>query len=298
MPAGSLTNSWASSPNNVRTTNLNTNLPMSATVPPLFARQKLGNSAPTPPHSTYQPHLGPPSAELSRLELNVHHHVDTVFGSLARLITNKQDQAVDQMIRRIESLETRVDKALKMMKDMKESLEIHDAKRTALLRDIYASLNGRVKEAEDQLDNCALRRNPEGSRHNQGGKSQELRPRPQRSQSVLVSPTHRTPNRMHKMSRSDANGYGSLYTDIQQSYTARSEGQDKGRRASKDVLAGIDIPINSPPDIRNHPALREFQAAPEYDPTGSPTRNSEVFYQPSFFHPQAQPGWYTKAFGE
>ena len=276
-----------------------TNVPVSATVPPLFARLKLGNSVPTPPHSSYQPHSGPPSAELSRLELNMHHHIDTVFGSLTRLIINKQDQAVDQTIRRIEKLEKRVDKALKLMKEMKESLEIHNGERTSLLREIRMFPNGQAKKPYDLLNDSAPQHNPEGNGRDEGSRGRELKPRPQRSQSVLVSPSHRIPDRIHKPSRSDANSHEVFDADIQRSYmAARNVGQSEGMKASKNIFARGGIPRSNPPDIRNHPALREVHAAAEDHSNGSPTRNSQVFYQPSFFCPQAQPGWYTKAFGE
>lgn len=50
------------------------------------------------------------------LELNIHHHIDTCFGSLSRLITDKIDQCSDQLLRRIEDGEHRLERSLKSAK--------------------------------------------------------------------------------------------------------------------------------------------------------------------------------------
>lgn len=110
-PSVASTNSWAHQQQE--------NPPPSATVPPLFSH----NHVPPPPanYRDYEPPSGPLPAELVRLELTLHHHIDSCLGSLSRLVTDKHDQTLDQLLRRFEEQERKVDKALKSAKvDIKE----------------------------------------------------------------------------------------------------------------------------------------------------------------------------------
>ena len=87
-------------------------------VPPLFSDGHVNNSVPPPPptYHEYQPASRPLPPELGMFELNIHHHIDTCFGSLSRLITDKIDQCSDQLLRRIEDGEHRLERSLKSMK--------------------------------------------------------------------------------------------------------------------------------------------------------------------------------------
>ena len=89
-----------------------------ASVPPLFSNGPVSNSVPPPPptYHDYQPTSRPLPPELRMLELNIHHHIDTCFGSLSRLITDKIDQCSDQLLRRIEDGEHKLERSLKSMK--------------------------------------------------------------------------------------------------------------------------------------------------------------------------------------
>lgn len=89
-----------------------------ATVPPLFSNGPATNSVPPPPHTyrDYQPASRPVPPELHMLELNIHHHIDSCFGSLSRLVTDKIDQCSDQLLRQLENSETKSEKSLKVVK--------------------------------------------------------------------------------------------------------------------------------------------------------------------------------------
>ena len=90
--------------------------PLSATVPPLFSNPH--NHVPPPPqnHKDYQPPSGPLPVELARLELTLHHHIDSCFGSLTRLVNDKHDQTADRLLTRLEDQERKTEKALKNLK--------------------------------------------------------------------------------------------------------------------------------------------------------------------------------------
>ena len=89
-----------------------------ASVSPLFSNGPVSNSVPPPPptYHGYQPTSRPLPPELSMFELNIHHHIDACFGSLSRLTTDKIDQCSDQLLRRIEDGEHRLERSLKSMK--------------------------------------------------------------------------------------------------------------------------------------------------------------------------------------
>ena len=79
------------------------------------------------------------------LELNIHHHIDACFGSLSRLITNKIDQCSDQLLRRIEDGEHKLERSLKSMKaDIKS---IQNGTHT-----VQDSVDG-IQERNDRSDN-------------------------------------------------------------------------------------------------------------------------------------------------
>jgi len=121
-PSVASTNSWAPQTQDLP------NPPNSATVPPLFS--DLHNAVPPPPltYRDYQQPSGPVPAELARLEMTLHHHLDSCFGSLSRLVTDKHDHTVDHLLRRLESHERKVEKAHKSLKgdvkDMKQEVEL------------------------------------------------------------------------------------------------------------------------------------------------------------------------------
>ena len=101
--------------------------PNSATVPPLFSDTH--NPVPPPPHTypDYQASVRQVSPDLARLELTLHHHLDSCFGSLSRLVTDKHDHTVDHLLRRLESHERKVEKSHKSLKgdikDIRQDME-------------------------------------------------------------------------------------------------------------------------------------------------------------------------------
>ena len=120
-PSIASTNSWAPQPQE------SSNPPNSATVPPLFSDTYNAVPPPPPTYRDYQPPSGQVPAELARLELTLHHHIDSCFGSLSRLVTDKHDHTVDLLLRRLESHERKVEKAHKSLKgdvkDIKQDVE-------------------------------------------------------------------------------------------------------------------------------------------------------------------------------
>ena len=124
---------------------------------PLFSNGPAINAVPPPP-STYrgfQPGTGPVSAELNMFELNIHHHIDTCFGALDRMITDKIDQSMDQLIRRLEDREQKDEKQFKIVKNgVKEIQEkvqyLHDD--VCLIKEANEPGNSSTNGAQAKFD--------------------------------------------------------------------------------------------------------------------------------------------------
>lgn len=106
-PSVASTNSWATQMQEP---------PNSATVPPLFSNVHNAVPPPPPTYRDYQPPVGQVPPELARIELTLHHHLDSCFGSLSRLVTDKHDNTVDHLLRRLESHERKLENSQKSLK--------------------------------------------------------------------------------------------------------------------------------------------------------------------------------------
>ena len=118
-----------------------------AAVPPLFSNGQANNAVPPPPPTfrDFIPGPGPVSAELNRVELNIHHHIDSCFGSLSRLVTDKIDQSLDQVIRHLEDSEQKNDKQFKIVKNGIKELQEN-------VHQLHQEI-GEVKGAEERRSN-------------------------------------------------------------------------------------------------------------------------------------------------
>lgn len=116
--------------------------PISALLPPYWPNHTT-NSVPSPPHSQqdYQ-RQGDLAASLSQLDLTIHHHLDTAFGSLARLMTDKHDRLLDHILRRLDDMDDRLEKAFKGTRD-----EIRDVSND--LARVKGALNNFSQNHED-----------------------------------------------------------------------------------------------------------------------------------------------------
>ena len=106
--------SWAAGrPSNLHNSWVSSNPRQSAVVPPLFANDRT-NSVPAPPtgFAGYEPNI-PMSPELTYVEAKLHFHIDTCYEALRRLIISKNDKVIDEVIKRTEKVEERVDKSFR-----------------------------------------------------------------------------------------------------------------------------------------------------------------------------------------
>ena len=126
-------NSWVSG------NSFASNAPLSALLPPSWPNHHTNNSVPSPPHNQHDyQRPGSMSATMARLELTLHHHIDSTARSMSNLITDKHDKIMDQTIRRLESLEETVSKGFRNLK--------------ADLKDIRKDIGGLKEESKDTME--------------------------------------------------------------------------------------------------------------------------------------------------
>lgn len=136
---------------------------LSAAMPqPLFT----GNHNFVPPpsqHPDFQPSTGPPPPALAQFEVNMHHHMDSVFARLNRTVNDKHDRGMDEISKRFDAMEERLDRGLKhhvaeklvnVRKDIKTLTQSVDgvAKTTIEAKDLVEGLEDRLKELEKSVE--------------------------------------------------------------------------------------------------------------------------------------------------
>ena len=127
----------------------------SAIIPPLFAPEN-NNFVPPPPPSFpgFQASTGPVPPGIAQLGATLHHHIDTCFERLAKMIIDKSDKVVDELIGRCENLDDKLGKSIKAvlseLGDVKK--EVSNLKDEALAGNKTGiELKASIKGLEDTL---------------------------------------------------------------------------------------------------------------------------------------------------
>ena len=234
------------------------------------------------------------------MELNLHHHIETCFGSLMRLTTDNTDRAIDKMVRRSDEVQETVEKGLKVVKN-----EIKDIRKEMgnIRKDvIYApqaseKLENAIKSLSQKLDKIddkvgKIERNyqqhelpiSESDQEASSANSQGQVSPQRRSQSVHASVSSGQAQRQPYTSGASGT--------TQASGSTQQSGNSRGRRSTtsnpggamrrsdersatrRDVFAQMEA-VNVPvPDIREHPAFRGV--AEEYG------RSSPIYQAPNY----------------
>ncbi|KAL9614632.1 MAG: hypothetical protein Q9167_000920 [Letrouitia subvulpina] len=248
-----------------------------------------GNAVPPPPHHFpgFQPHgQVPPS--LVRMEMNLHHHVDSCFNTLFRMTTENTDKIMDQVVRRLEDMQDTFQKALKTMKG-----DIREVKRDvghamADIAKIGQGVEGNnklIQAREEKLSKLEMKLEDVGLRCQQLALNAELArnetryqtPRqmspqksPQRSPerrsevdhsaSVCNGPRQQTRSgatRLSEGARQSANSNQSHQSDAAGRNTATRISDE--RSARREYFAELGAARGPMPDLREHPAFAASQ---------------------------------------
>ncbi len=296
-----------------------TNPPLSALLPPSWPNHQSNNSVPSPPHNQHDyQRPGSTSAAMARLELTLHHHIDSTAGSLSRLITDKHDRIMDQTIRRLENIEETV---IKGFRDLK-----------ADLKDVRKDVDGLRGEVKDTMESS---KKVQGFLHMLDGKLEALEKGVEehsckcqlaaadRSPSMPES-AHEQESALHRRTESahGALGQGEQRQQYRSgasrsSTSARQSGNSNRPRRSntsniqprnrtsdeldtrREYFAELGAARGPMPDLRDHPAFSGMQQAQGQIYSHDQDAMSSVLDGLPYVPPSLGDGhWYQQAYGQ
>lgn len=267
------------------------------------------NSVPPPPMSYpgFQP-SGPLPPGLAQIEMNLHHHIETCFGSLGRMTTDHADRSVDKMVRRVEDLQETFEKGLKGLrcevKDVRKELAsmrkemIERPRMSESIKESIGSLGEKLGHLDRKIDGIGSHYRriaaglTEGEREVSSGYSQSKEPPHKRSQSAHTSASSRPEQGQEYTSgtaHAVANTNNSVHSNRgRRSDTAKVSGtgvRRSGERSTRPENNAETGAANAQvPDIRDHPAYRGV--------TESHGLSSPIYQTPNY-----EEIWYQEAFG-
>ncbi len=296
-----------------------TNAPLSALLPPSWPNHHSSNSVPSPPHNQHDyQRPGSMSAAMARLELTLHHHIDSTTGSLSRLITDKHDQIVDQTIRRLESLEETVSKGFRSLKaDLKDvrkdigSLkgETKDlVKISDRVQEIITGLDGKLESLEKGVEEhsckCLLASAKRSPSEPESERQREVTShrRTESAHGALGQGEHRQQYRSGASRSSTSGRHSGNSNRAHRSNTVDSQGGNRMSNETdtrREYFAELGAARGPMPDLRDHPAYADLQQGQGYiyghDQNGRPSVLNGLPYEHKSF---SDGRWYQQAYGQ
>lgn len=251
-------------------------------------------------------------ADLAQLELNLHHHIDSGVSCLTRLLTDKTDRILDQLVRRLEALEEKVEKGTKdlesKVRDVRKECAILSQDNKALLKEFEKMKNsmkgldlkadfmrGKIEESQC-LDRCCQGKPPSGEPQNPDLQQAA----PKRSPETKTAFESSGQNQQRKAPASDTTSHRTQGSTQGHRSSQTSSGRAE-RSSNEEILAQINRADRQPPDLRDHPAYTGgqsehpliFSETPSDDSGTAVTSTPPLFHTPSF----RDGGWYKQAYG-
>ena len=306
-------NSWASG-NSFKANNA----PLSALLPRNWPNHH-NNSVPSPPHNQHDyQRPGSMSAAMARLELTLHHHIDSTAGSLSRLITDKHDRIMDQTIRRLDNIEEVVSKGFRNikndLKDIKRDIgslkgELKDvAASSEISQDIFKRLDAKLealeKSVEEHSCKCQLVAT-EPSPHMSDRERQKGAASHRRTESAhgaLGQGEHRRQYQSGASCSANSARHSANSNRAHRSNTSKSQpsnGMSEEMDSRREYFAELGAARGPKPDLRDHPAFSGMQQAQgqmyHHDQNEMPSILNDLPYEP----PSLSNGrWYQQAYGQ
>lgn len=293
--------------------------PLSALLPPRWPHHHTSNSVPSPPHTQndYQ-RSGPMSAGLAHLDLTLHHHIDTAFGALSRLITDKHDRTLDLTIRRIETIEDNLSKGFNRLKiEMKNTKgdikllrgAIDDvAKADSTLKEMVQGLEGNLGGLERCIEEhaCNCQQLLSGLSTSDPESDRQQRPisnrRTESANGALGYSDQRQqyPSGTSRSSNSTRQSGASVRRNRSNTQDGRSTKRASDERSMREFFAELGTAKGPVPDLRNHPAYAEGQERRSQVHGQDKSGTSRMLPVPLPYAPQplGDGGWYHQAYGQ
>ena len=296
-----------------------TNAPLSALLPSSWPSHHISNSVPSPPHNQHDyQRPGSVSAAMARLELTLHHHIDSTAGSLSRLITDKHDKIMDQTIRRLENLEDTVNRGFRNLKadfkDLRKDIsslkeECKDVvKSNDRVQDLFKGLDGKLEALEkgvkEHICECQFPVAERGLSEPESERQQKpARHRRTESAHGVLGQGEQHQQYRSGGSRSSASArHSGNSSRVHRSNTASSQTSNRVSDRTdtrREYFAELGAPRGPMPDLRDHPAYSGMQQGQGQiygrDENGMPSvLNGLPFEQPSL----SDGRWYQQAYGQ
>ena len=255
---------------------------------------------------------------MARLELTLHHHIDSTAGSLSRLITNKHDRIMDQTIRRLDSVEEAVSKGFRNvkndLKDIKKDIgslkgELKDVVASSeRSQDIFRRLNAKLealeKGVEEHSCKCQLAAT-EPSPHMSDRERQKGAASHRRTESAhgaLGQGEHRQEYQSGASRSSNSARHSAKSSRAHRSNTLKSQpsnGMSEEMDSRREYFAELGAARGPKPDLRDHPAFSGMQQAQgqiySHDQEGMPSILKDLPYEPRSL---SNGRWYEQAYGQ
>lgn len=307
-------NSWVSG--NSFTSN---NGPLSALLPRSWPNHHTNNSVPSPPHNQHEyQRPGSMSAAIARLELTLHHHIDSTAESLSRLITDKHDRVMDQTIRRLENIEETVSKGFRNLKadfkDIRKDIgslkgEFKDAMESSgRVQDLFRVVDGKLETLEKGLEEhsckCQLAATERSPRMPESEVQQEGRSH-RRTESAHGALGQSEYRRQYQSGASRSSNSARNSGNSNRAHRSNTLKNPPSNRANdemdtrREYFAELGAARGPKPDLRDHPAYSNTQQAQgqiySHDQNGMPSVLNGLPYE----HPSLSDGrWYQQAYGQ
>ncbi|KAK4696065.1 hypothetical protein P7C71_g1796, partial [Lecanoromycetidae sp. Uapishka_2] len=249
--------------------------------------------------------------------MTLHHHIDSSSGSLSRLITDKHDRAMDQMLRRLENLEDTVSKVSRILKsevkDIRKDLgSLHgdlnnvmkgSQRITQLVEDIEGKISTLGSHIEDYACKCQLTAT-ENSMSEFGSDRQQRERSHRRTESAHGALGHSEKRKQHQQdakrlkngareSAASSRGHRSRSNTLSGQPSSRVS--DERRREYFAELAALKGPV---PDLREHPA---YAGAQQDEAHGYGQDPNNMLHGASYENPSpslSDGRWYQQAYGQ
>lgn len=246
---------------------------------------------PPVPYPGFQP-AGPSPAGLVQMELNLHHHIESCFGSLMRLTTDNTDRMIDKMVRGTEESRDINDTGLKLlkseMKDFRKELngmrkELANGSQTDdQMKESIGSMGRKLDGLDEKMGEIGLYFQRAGveaseSEREEPSTNTHTRSRSKGSPRRRSRSTHASGSSRHYATSGSASTQHSM---ISSRAAARRSDERNINNGRKEVSASTD---GVAPDIRDHPAYRGVVEAPgPSSPIYQTPDYGEIWYQQAY----------------
>ena len=248
----------------------------------------------------------------------MHHHIDTAFSSLSRLITDKHDRMMDQTLHRLENLEDVVSKGLRVVKGEIKDVRKDFGKLQGRLVDGSKSSDqiiGLVRRLEGKLDafQALVEEHASEVKHTlveQNTINLELDRQQQLTSHRRTESAHGALGQGEQRQQyqsgasGSSNSAGQSETSSRRNRSNTTGSQSAGRMSDerstrRDMYAESGLPRGAAPDLRDHPAFAGTHKGQNQALRHSQTGLPNSLHSLPFDTPSLSDGrWYQQAYGQ